>query len=104
MKEIASILLGETELKCRGIHPYASRLPQRFGGKLHDQTLQVVPFICEPTGRVWRKEDPPNISTTNGRLLYAVRCRCGWVTEYEVVRSSTGLITEAKNKRNQDGE
>lgn len=90
MKAIASILLGKTELKCRGAHPYADRLPDRFGGRMHDAVLQVVPFLCEPTGRVWRKDDPPAITTTNGRLIYSVQCKCGTVTEYEVVRSKNG--------------
>lgn len=92
VKAVASILLGATVLKCRGAHPYASRLPLRFGGRMHDvQVGFEVPFLCKPTGRVWRKDDPPMITTTNGKLIVYAECKCGAVTEYEVVRSSRAV-------------
>jgi hypothetical protein len=88
VKAVASILLGKTVLKCRGAHPYAGRLPDRFYGRMHDVQIGFpVPFLCEPTGRVWRRDDPPMINTTNGKLLIHAECNCGAVTEFEVVRS-----------------
>lgn len=86
----ASILLGQTVLKCRGAHPYAHKLPDRFGGRMHDAQVGFpVPFLCEPTGRVWRREDPPAITTTNGKILIYAQCNCGAVTEFEVKRSKS---------------
>lgn len=83
----AWVFVEWTVLKCRGPHPYASRLPAKFGARTHDvQVGFPVPFRCKPTGHVWRQEDPPMITTTNGRLLIHAQCACGAVTEYEVER------------------
>lgn len=87
----ASVVVETTILKCHGPHPYAGKLPDRFGGRMHDAQVGFpVPFKCKPTGNVWRKETPPEISTTNGRLVIYAQCACGSVTEYEVVRSKDG--------------
>jgi hypothetical protein len=86
---VAWVFVEWTVLKCRGPHPYASKLPGKFGDRMHDvQVGFPVPFRCRPTGRVWRREDPAIISTTKGRLLIHAQCACGAVTEYEVERHS----------------
>lgn len=82
----ASVVVEWTVLKCRGPHPYASKLPARFGARTHDvQVGFPVPFQCRATGHVWRREDPPAL-TLGTRLLIHAQCSCGAVTEYEVVR------------------
>lgn len=80
------VLLEWTVLRCMGPHPYAIRLPSRFGGRLHlAQVGFPVPFRCQPTGKVW-VGDAPASPALNGRPLIYARCSCGAITEYEVVR------------------
>lgn len=90
----ATVVIEWTVLKCRGPHPYATRMPDRFGSRTHDvQVGFPVPFACRFTGRVWRREDaqqpgPNQLVGRDGKLLIAAQCTCGAVSEYEVVRSS----------------
>lgn len=80
----ALVVVEWTILKCRGPHPYAAKLPERFAARTHDvQVGFPVPFQCRPTGRVWRREDGVAL---NGKLVIHAQCSCGAVTEYEVVR------------------
>lgn len=87
IRTAAVVVTAGMGLRCRGPHPYAGRLPEKFGGRLHDvQVGFPVPFECRPTGRVWSADGPDPLPGNDGRILIQVRCQCGSVTEYEVVR------------------
>lgn len=86
MSRTATVLItAGMGLRCQGPHPYAARLPEKFGGRKHDvQVGFPVPFACKATGRVWTAETEP-LPGNDGRIMIQVRCQCGAVTEYEVV-------------------
>lgn len=104
----ATVLRQETILHCRAPHPDQIK----YRGKLHEKTNgPPCPFHCE-AGEVWtadqyaarlRAIDPgkPHLVVpdgSDGRVVIPYICKCGHVTEWEVMTPEALERREAKQE------